>query len=87
MQISRGCWINEFIYLFTVTDSILQCVFTVYSVVWSLNFSTAACVQIHTSFITVSVTWLFPFRAWTDGKTKDIFNCLYFTMRGIEDLQ
>ncbi len=30
---------NEFIYLFTVTDSIFQCVFTVYSVVWSLNFS------------------------------------------------
>ncbi len=26
-------------YLFTVTDSIFQCVFTVYSVVWSLNFS------------------------------------------------
>ncbi len=30
---------NEFIYLFTVPDSIFQCVFTVYSVVWSLNCS------------------------------------------------
>ncbi len=30
---------NEFICLFTVTDSIFQCVFTVYSVVWSLKFS------------------------------------------------
>ncbi len=30
---------NEIIYLFRVTDSIFQCVFTVYSVVWSLNFS------------------------------------------------
>ncbi len=32
---------------------------------------TAACVlQIHTSIITVSVTWLFSFWAWTDGKTN-----------------
>ncbi len=28
-----------FIYLCNVTDSIFQCVFTVYSVVWSLNLS------------------------------------------------
>ncbi len=39
---------NEFMYLFfyplfiyfcKITDSIFQCVFTVYSAVWSLNFS------------------------------------------------
>ncbi len=28
-----------FIYFCKITDSIFQCVFTVYSVVWSLNFS------------------------------------------------
>ncbi len=39
---------------------------------------TAACLQTHKSFITVSVMRLFLFRAWTDGKTKDIINCLYF---------
>ncbi len=44
--------------------------------------TTAACVQTHTCFITVSVTWLFPSRAWTDGKTKDIINCLYFSFEG-----
>ncbi len=38
----------------------------------------AACLQTHTSIITVSVTRLFPFRASTDAKTKDIINCLYF---------
>ncbi len=32
---------NLFIYFCKVTDSIFQCVFTVYSVVWSLNFSSA----------------------------------------------
>ncbi len=37
-----------------------------------------ACVQTHTSFITVCHATLFPSRAWTDGKTKDIINCLYF---------
>ncbi len=38
-----------------------------------------ACVcKIHTSIITVFVTsTLFLFRAWTDGKTNDIINCLY----------
>ncbi len=30
---------NVFIYCFTVTDRIFRCVFTVYSVVWSFNFS------------------------------------------------
>ncbi len=34
--------------------------------------TTAACVQTHTSFIT-----LFPSQILTDGKTKDIINCLY----------
>ncbi len=37
----------------------------------------AACVQTHTSIITVCHVTLFPSRAWTDGKTKDIINCLY----------
>ncbi len=42
------------------------------------HITTVACVQTHTSFITVSVKWLcFPSLAWTDGKTKDIINCLY----------
>ncbi len=40
--------------------------------------TTAACVQTHKSFITTSVMWLFPSQAWTDGKTKDIINRLYF---------
>ncbi len=40
----------------------------------------AACLQTHTSIITVSVchATLFPFQAWTDAKTKDIINFLYF---------
>ncbi len=38
--------------------------------------TTAACVQTHTSFITVCHATLFPFWAWTDAnaKTKDIIN-------------
>ncbi len=35
MQLGRGCRI----YCCTVTDSIFQCVFTIYSVVWFLYFS------------------------------------------------
>ncbi len=41
------------------------------------HITTMACVQTHTSFITVCHVTLFPSRAWTDGKTKDIINCLY----------
>ncbi len=38
----------------------------------------AACVQTHTSFISVSCHMtLSPSPAWIDGKTKDIINCLY----------
>ncbi len=38
----------------------------------------AAFLQTHTRIITVSVTRpCSPPRAWTDGKTKDIINCLY----------
>ncbi len=33
--------------------------------------------QIHTSIITVCYATLCPSRAGTDGKTKDIINCLY----------
>ncbi len=32
----------------------------------------AACLQTHTSIITVSHATLFPSRAWTDGKTKEL---------------
>ncbi len=38
------------------------------------HITTAAC----GSFICVCHANLFPSRAWTDGKTKDIINCLYF---------
>ncbi len=42
--------------------------------------TTAACLQTHTSFITVSGhATLFPSWACTDGKTKDIISCLYFS--------
>ncbi len=39
--------------------------------------TTAACVQTHELHHGVCHATLFPFRAWTDGKTKDIINCLY----------
>ncbi len=35
-----------------------------------------ACVQTHTSFITVRHATPFPSLPWNDGKTKDIINCL-----------
>ncbi len=38
----------------------------------------ASCLQTHMSIITVCHVTLFPSRAWTDGKTKDIINYLYF---------
>ncbi len=37
LAIEKNC--NSFFFLFTVTNSIFQCVFTVYLVVWFLNFS------------------------------------------------
>ncbi len=39
----------------------------------------AACLHIHKSIITECHATQFPSQAWTDGKTKDIINCLYFS--------
>ncbi len=36
------------------------------------------CKHIRASYRVCHAT-LFPFQAWTDGKTKDIINCLYFS--------
>ncbi len=35
------------------------------------------CANIYKLHHCVCHTTLFPFRAWTDGKTKDIINCIY----------
>ncbi len=40
-----------------------------------------ACLQKHMSFIAICHAILFPFWAWTDGKTNDIINCLYFSFK------
>ncbi len=49
---------------------------------WNQLLTTACVLQIHTSIITVSVTRLFPFRAWTDGKTIFFLSLVFiFTLK------
>ncbi len=44
---------------------------------WSHN--RGLCVNTYELHYRVCHATLFPFQAWTDGKTKDIINCLYFS--------